>query len=105
LFDKPERLSIAFGVCHAAVPVDGFPQVPPLLVADNRYRYPIDKGNAAYQRGVVAEAAVAVQLDEVIKNHIDIIEGARTVVVPGEFNLPPYLRNCGTCLQLFGYRF
>ena len=59
-----QRLAVALRLGHAEVPVDLLLGVAALLVADDHHRPLLVEREAAHERGVVAEAPVAVQLGE-----------------------------------------
>ena len=61
----------------------------PLLVPDDDDRPPAKAGETGDDGRVVAEAAVAVKLDEVREDPIDVVERVRAVRVPGELHLLP----------------
>ena len=63
----------------------------PFLVADERDRTAVETTKADNQRSVVGTATVAVQLDPVLEQAFDIVEGVRTVLVPRELDRMPDL--------------
>ena len=62
---QPQRLAIALGPRHAEVAVDLLLGVAALLVADHHARDAVEAREAADDRGIVRERAVAVQLLEI----------------------------------------
>src|SRR4029450_8741266 len=72
---EPERLAVALGMRHPEVTGDLLARVPPLLMADHDDAPPLESGEAADDRGVVAVHAVAVELDEVVEQELE--ESAR----------------------------
>src|SRR4029453_2686596 len=60
---------------HAEVPRDVLAGVAAFLVADHHHRLTVEGGQAAHDRLVVAEDAVAVQLDPVLHQQVDKVEG------------------------------
>jgi hypothetical protein len=61
----------------------------PLLVADDDHAAPAVGREAAHDRGVLGEAAVAVELLEIGEEVLDVIEGVRPVGVTRELHLLP----------------
>ena len=86
---QPERLAVALGVRHAEVARDVLAGVAPLLVADHHHRLAVEAGEAAHDRLVVAEDAVAVQLDAVLEQQADEVERVRALRVPGDLGALP----------------
>src|SRR5512139_1923938 len=64
-FHQAERLSVPLGVWHAEIPSDVRLRVSPLLVTEDEHAITAQSSEAANDRLVVADAAVAVKLDEI----------------------------------------
>ena len=71
-----QRLAIAFGMGTAEVAGRPLGQVLPLLVADEHHLVVVEVGEAGDDRLVVAEGAVAVQLDELLEDQLDDNRGS-----------------------------
>ena len=71
---------------HAEVAAQVLFGVRALLVADDRDRAigPAQARDPADDRRIIAEGAVAVQLDEIGAEVADVVEGVRAVGLPGE---------------------
>ena len=65
--------------------------VAALLVADERDRAPVEAAEAGDDRRVVGAAAVAVELDPVVEQPLDVVERVRPVLVPRELDRAPDL--------------
>ena len=76
---EAERLAVALGVRHAEVAVEVLLGVAAALVADDHDRLAVEARPAADDRGVLAEGAVAVQLDEVGERERDVVERERAL--------------------------
>ena len=57
-------------------------EVAALLVTEDRDRAPVQLGDAGDECGVVGAAAVAVQLEEVVRHPFDVVEGVGPLLVP-----------------------
>ena len=62
---QAQRLAVALGARHAEVALHVLLGGAPLLVADHEHRLAVEAGEAGDDRRVLAEAPVAVELDEV----------------------------------------
>ena len=71
-----QRLAIAFGMGAAEVAGLALGQVFPLLMADEHDLEIVEVGEARDDRLVVAEGAVAVQLEELLEDQIDDSRGS-----------------------------
>src|SRR4026208_1029421 len=70
--------------CHRAGPPPAAASVPPpLRLADAHEARLFDPGQAAHDRGVVAEEPIAVQLDEVLEEELDQVPRVRALRVAG----------------------
>src|SRR5581483_9011040 len=85
------RLPVALGVRHPEAPVGPLVDVPALLLADERDGAAAELPEAGDHRAVVTERAVAVQLEPVLEEPLDVVERVRTLVVACELDLPPDL--------------
>ena len=79
LLHQADSFSIPLGMGQAEIAADVLLGIPSLLRADHRDRSPVEEGDAADDRRIVPERPVAVQLDEIVKEEIDIVEGRRTL--------------------------
>jgi hypothetical protein len=86
---RPHRLPVSLRIRHPEVAVRPLTDVAALLVADERDRPALEAAEARDERRIVAERAVAVQLDEVVENALDVIEGVRPVLVARELDRLP----------------
>ena len=84
-----QRLAITLRMRRAKIAVDALLHVPPLLGADHQNFLAVKAGHAADDRRIVAEAAVAVNLAPVGEHALDVVEGLRTLGMPGQFRLLP----------------
>ena len=73
IFDQ--RLAIAFGVGAAEVAGGPLGEVLPFLVADEHHLGFAEVAKAGDDRLVVADGAVAVQLDELVEDQLDVVAG------------------------------
>ena len=71
---QPDRFAIALGTRVAEVPVDLRLRVAALVVADDHHRLALVAGGARDDGVIVGEAAVAVQLDEIGEEPLDVVE-------------------------------
>ena len=85
----PHRLAIALGVGHPEVAPDVLVGVGALLLADDDDPPAVDPGEPGDDRRVVAEQAVAVQLDEVVGHRVDELERPRPAQVARELDARP----------------
>ena len=76
-----ERLAIALRVGAAEVALLALGQVFPFLVADEHHLDVAEVGKAGDDRLVVAEGPVAVQLEELVEDQLDIVTGLRALLV------------------------
>src|ERR1700730_7822417 len=86
---EAQGLAIAFRVRHAEVPRDVLAGVAALLVAEGDHGLPLEAAEPAHDGLVVAEDAIAVELDEVVEEEAEEVEGVRTLRVTGELRALP----------------
>ena len=72
-----ERLAIALGVSTAEVAFLTLGEVFPLLMADEHDLDVVEVGQAGDDGLVVAQGAVAVQLEELLEDQVDVVAGLR----------------------------
>src|SRR5690606_25278708 len=84
---EPYRLAVSLGVRHPEVPLQVLLRRASLLVADDDDAPPVVAREPAHDGWVVGEAPIAVQLDEVREQALDVIERVRAVRVPRELHL------------------
>ena len=87
----PHRLPVALRIGHAEVPLRALLEVAALLVADEGDRAAAEAADAGYERLVVRPPAVAVQLDEVVQQPLDVVERVRPVGMARELDGAPDL--------------
>src|SRR6476659_8126356 len=85
------RLPVALGVRHAEAPAGALVDVAAFLLADEDDRPVAELAEAGDHRSVVAERSVAVQLEPVIEQPLDVVERVRPLVVSGDLDLAPDL--------------
>ena len=86
---EPHRLAVALGVGHPEVAPDVLVGLGALLLADDHDPPAVDPGQPGDHRRVVAEQAVAVELDELVGDEPDELERPRAAQVPGELDGRP----------------
>src|SRR5262249_43348041 len=86
---EAEGLAIAFGMRHAEVPRDVLARVPALLVAEDNHGLVLEAGEPAHDRFVVSVDAIAVELDEILEEETEEVEGVRALRVTGELRALP----------------
>ena len=86
---QAHRLAVALGARPAEVAVDVRFHVAPLLGADDHDRFALELRETADNRFVVAETAVAGELDEIREEMVDVVERVRAFRVAGELNPLP----------------
>src|SRR5262249_43169395 len=74
-----ESLAITFRMGAAKQALVAFLKGVPLLLADKEDAMIADAGEAGANGPVVANCAVAVQLNELVEDHVDVIDGLRAV--------------------------
>ena len=84
-----ERLAVALRVRLPEVARHLVLRAPALLVPDDDDGLAVEAGEARDDRRVVAEAAIAVELDPVLEDAIDVVERVGPVLVPRELHLLP----------------
>src|SRR5262249_16430614 len=89
------RLPVTLGVRHAVVAVDPILHVTALLVPDQHDGLPAKPAEPGNDRGVVRVMAIAVQLEPVVEEPLDVIEGVRPILGPRELDRAPDLLVAG----------
>ena len=84
-----DRLAVALRAGVAEVAVDLLLGVAPLLVPHHAHRLAVVVGKAGHDGVVVAEAAVAVHLDEIGEQQADVVEHVRPGGVPRHLHALP----------------
>ena len=87
---RPHRLAVALGVGHAEVAPDVLVRVGALLLADDDDPTPVEARQADDHRRVIAEQAVAVELDEVVGDAVDELERPRPPQVARKLDPRPH---------------
>ena len=65
--------------------------VTPLLVAHQGNGLAVEAADAGHDRSVVRERAIAVQLDEVVEDSLDVVQRVRPVLMAGKLDGAPDL--------------
>ena len=96
---RAHRLAISLGVGHPEVAARALLQVAPLLVTDQHDRAAVELADSGHDRVVVHPAAVAVELEEVLQDPLDVVERVRPLLMTGELDPLPDLLVRGVVLQ------
>ena len=88
---RAHRLAIALGIRHPEVPLRALLDVAALLVADEHDGPPAELPEPGHERGVVGATAVAVELEEVVEDPLDVVERVRPVEMTRELDRLPDL--------------
>ncbi len=92
---QAESLPVALGFRHAEIAVQLGLRVAAFLLPDDHDGPSLEEGEAADNRGIVGEGAVAVKLAEIRKEALDVIERVRALGMARELNaLPGGVRYC-----------
>jgi hypothetical protein len=86
---QAERLAVPLRPRHPEAAQDVLLGGPALLLADHHHRFTVEARQPADQRLVVAEGPVAVQLEPIGEQPLDIVEHVRAVGVAGELDHLP----------------
>src|SRR5271165_7263393 len=86
---KTQRLAIALGIRLTEVAINALLGVAALLRTEHGDFASVEAGHAANHRRVVGKAAVTVNLADIGKNPLDVIEGIGTHGVAGHFGALP----------------
>src|SRR5262249_28819562 len=86
---RAHRLAVSLGMRGAEVAVDAVLDVAPLLLADERDRATVEASDPGDDRVVVRATAVAVELEPVVDEPLDVVERVRPVLVPRELDAMP----------------
>ena len=78
-----ERLAVPFGMGAAVEALEAFLGVVAFLMADEHDAKVAEPGEAGADGAVVADGAVAVQLDEFIEDQVDVIGSLRPLADAG----------------------
>jgi len=85
----PHRLVVALRIRHPELPLHTLLGVAALLLADECDGSPIQLAEPGDHRPVVGPAAVAVQLEPVVEQPLDVVERVGPLVVAGELDGTP----------------
>src|SRR5579862_1796302 len=88
--EEPDRLPVALRPRHAEVARDALACGPPALLPHDDDRAPAEARHAADDRAVVADASIAVQLDELAAEHAPVVEHCGTVGMARELDPLPW---------------
>ena len=83
---EPERLAVAFRARHAEIAPHVVVDVLPLAVTDQHHLHAVERREPADEGGVVAEVAVAVQLEEVGEDEGDVVGEDRSLGMPRDLD-------------------
>ena len=86
---QAHRLAVAFRPHRAEIVLDAACRVRALLLADHRHRLAAEAGEAADDRLIVAEIAVAGQGREITEQALDVVDAMRPVGMAGDLHLLP----------------
>src|SRR4029079_14733011 len=75
------RLAVALRISHAEVAVRALLDVAPLLVPEERNGSTVEPPDTDHERRIVGAAAVAVQLDPVLEQPLDIVQRVGPVLM------------------------
>src|SRR6266550_6004663 len=84
MVQQPQRLAVTLRMRHPEVALDQLLRAVTLLMGDHHDGPAGKTGRPADDGGVVAEAAVAVQLAEVLEDGAEVVERSGPVDVPGD---------------------
>ena len=85
------RLAVALRIGHAEVARRPLLDVAALLVPDQRHRPALQPAEPGHESGVVRPSAIAVELEEVLEDPLDVVERVRTVLVARQLDGAPDL--------------
>ena len=85
------RFAVALRVRHAEVPMGALADVAAFLVPDERDGLALETAHTGHERRVVRERAVAVELDEVVEDPLDVVERVRAILVSRQLDRAPDL--------------
>ena len=74
---QAQGLTITLGIGHAEIAVQVVPDTPSFLLPHDHHPLAIDDSQATHHRFVVAKVTVAVQLEPVLRNALNIIQCIR----------------------------
>ena len=74
---------------HSEIAADIFVGVPAFLMTDDSDGTSIDGAETADDGFVVANTAIAMQLDEIIRDEFDVVQAVGAVRMSGQLNLLP----------------
>jgi hypothetical protein len=86
---QPQRFAVALGFRLAEIAADLLLRAAPLLVPDHQHRHAVEGAEAADDGRVIPEAAVAMQLDEVLEQALDVVERVGACGVARQLHLLP----------------
>src|SRR5918996_2792569 len=98
---RPHPLAVALRVRHPEVPARALLQVAPLLVPDQHDSTPLELADPGDERRVVRACAIAVELEEVVEDALDVVERVRPVLVASELDRAPDALCAGLLLHSF----
>ena len=81
--------AISLGVSHAEIASQVLLGISPLLMAHHHHRLALEFGQPSNDGFVVGEEPVTVQLDELLHEPVDVIQGVGSFRVPGQLDALP----------------
>jgi len=79
---ETQGLAVSLRLAHAEVARRAFLRVAALLVADHHARYAVEACETAHDRQVIRKMPVAVKLDEIGEDLVDVVERVGTLRMP-----------------------
>ncbi len=89
LAHQAQGLAVAFRQGHSPVALEILLEIAAALLADHRHRLAIDEADAADHGRIVGEKPIAVKLDEIVEDGVDVVERRRPLNEPRQFHLRP----------------
>src|SRR6185312_9751260 len=87
------RFAIPLGLRHSEVPLLPLLNVSTLLMAHEHDGHAIEHCRAAHDRAVPVTESIAVELDELLANLLDVIQRVRTAIGSGDKDVLPGSRS------------
>ena len=88
---RTRRLAIALWIRHPEIPLRTLLQIAALLVTDQHDGPPGKLAHAGDEREVVSPPAIAVKLEEIVEDPLDVVEGVRAILMSRKLDRAPDL--------------